>query len=243
MKINALAKLSGVTVRTLHYYDEIGLLSPTEVTKAGYRVYDETALAILQQILFFRELDFRLAEIKELLHSPTFDRTEALRHHKSLLLQKRQRLEGLISLVDRTIKGDESMSFKEFDISEIEMAKQKYAAEAKERWGGSLAFAESEKRTAAYGKEDWRAIDDESKEIMVAFAKHVDDDPAAVEVQHLVRQWQEYISRRFYPCTIEILQGLGQMYTCDERFKKYIDQHGAGSATLMSKAIAIYCAN
>ncbi|MEG1206789.1 MAG: MerR family transcriptional regulator [Angelakisella sp.] len=242
MKINEVAKLTGVTVRTLHYYDEIGLLSPSEVTEAGYRLYDKTALDTLQQILFFRELDFPLAEIKEILHSPTFDRTKALQNHRSLLVQKQQRLKRLIALVEDTIKGDDSMSFKEFDMSEIEKAKQQYAAEAKERWGNSASYAEYEKKTSAYSEADWNGVDTEGNEIMKDFSRQLGEDPASPAVQALVARWQQHISARYYTCTNEILQGLGLMYTCDERFQKNIDQNGEGTAALMSEAIAIYCA-
>ena len=126
LKVNEVAKLTGITARTLHYYDEIGLLSPSETTEARYRLYDDTALETLQQILFFRELDFPLSEIKEIMTNPAFDKTDALKSHKTLLIKKRERLDNLIQLVDKTIKGGNDMSFKEFDVSEIEAMKEKY---------------------------------------------------------------------------------------------------------------------
>ena len=117
MKISEVAKLSGITVRTLHYYDEIGLLKPNKITEAGYRVYSNEDLETLQQILFFRELDFQLNEIKEIMMNPNYDKNKALNKHKELLIEKRERLDGLINLIDKTIKGDNNMSFKEFDNS------------------------------------------------------------------------------------------------------------------------------
>ena len=141
MKINQVAALTGVTVRTLHYYDKIGLLKPSQVTEAGYRLYDGAALGKLQQILFFKELDFPLSDIKEIMTDPRYDKKEALLKQKELLLQKRDRLDGLIKLVENTIKGDMDMSFQEFDMTDIETAKSRYAAEVKRRWGTTSASA------------------------------------------------------------------------------------------------------
>nr|WP_234125165.1 MerR family transcriptional regulator [Clostridium hydrogenum] len=243
MKINEVAKLTGITVRTLHYYDEIGLLKPTKVTEAGYRLYDEDSIAILQQILFFKELDFPLNEIKDIVTSHQFDKAEALREHKELLIKKRERIDNLIKLVDRTIEGDSDMSFKEFDITEIENTKKKYASEVKERWGNSDAYIESEKKTKGYGKEEWQQTNEECNEILKAFATNMDKAPDSKEVQVLVEEWKNFITKRFYKCTNEILSGLGLMYLADERFKKNIDKNGEGTAEFMSKAIEIYCKN
>ena len=146
MKISDVAKLTGVTVRTLHYYDEIGLLKPSEVTQAGYRVYNDTDLEVLQQILFFRELDFSLEDIRKIMQNPAYEKESALRKQKELLLQKRSRLDSLISLVDKTLKGEQDMSFRQFDTTEFEETKKKYAEEAKERWGDTAAYAEYEKK-------------------------------------------------------------------------------------------------
>lgn len=146
MKINEVAKLTGITTRTLHYYDEIGLLKPSQITDAGYRLYDENNLSELQQILFFRELNFPLNEIKEIMTNSEYDKTEALKKHKELLLKKRERIDRLVTLVENTIKGDGEMSFKEFDMTEIESAKKKYAKEVKERFGNTEAYTESEEK-------------------------------------------------------------------------------------------------
>ena len=140
MKISDVAKLTGVTVRTLHYYDEIGLLNPSEVTQAGYRVYNDTDLEVLQQILFFRELDFSLEDIRKIMQNPAYEKESALQKQKELLMQKRSRLDSLISLVDKTLKGEQDMSFRQFDTTEMEEAKKKYAEEAKQRWGSTVVF-------------------------------------------------------------------------------------------------------
>ena len=241
MKINEVAKLTGVTVRTLHYYDEIGLLPPSELTETGYRIYDENDLALLQQILFFKELDFPLNEIKDIMTNPNFNKAKALKNHKELLIKKRERINKLITLVDNTIKGEDNMSFKEFDMTEIENSKKKYAKEVKERWGDTDAYAESQKKTQSYSKDQWKEITKETEDIFKAFADNRDKSPSSQEVQQLVKRWQDFITKRYYQCTDEILQGLGLMYVNDDRFKENIDQNGVGTAKLMSEAIAIYC--
>ena len=239
--INEVAKLTGVTVRTLHYYDEIGLLKPSQITEAGYRLYDENTLAVIQQILFFKELHFPLKEINAIISNPTFDKAEALKNHKELLIKKRERIDKLITLVDNTIKGEDNMSFKEFDMTEFESSKKKYAKEIKERWGNSNAYTESEKKSNNYSKDQWQEIDKEGKGILKAFAANMTKTPGSKEVQALVKQWQCFITTRFYNCTNEILQCLGVMYVEDKRFKENIDRNGDKTAEFISQAIAIYC--
>ncbi|BAK98417.1 MerR family transcriptional regulator [Oscillibacter valericigenes Sjm18-20] len=241
MKINEVAKLTGVTVRTLHYYDQIGLLKPSRITEAGYRLYDREALAALQQVLFFRELDFPLQEIRAIMGKPGYDRREALEKHREMLLKKRERIEGLIDLVDRTLKGENNMSFREFDKTEIETMKEKYAAEVRERWGGTAAYQEEREKTADYGGDRWNAVNDEGAALMRAFAEHRREAPEGATVQELVWQWKDYITRNFYHCTDEILAGLGAMYAGDKRFTENIDKNGMGTAAFMAKAIGIYC--
>lgn len=241
MKINEVAKLTGVTVRTLHYYDEIGLLKPSTVTEAGYRLYEEDALETLQQILFFRELDFPLEEIREIMTNPNYHKQEALIKHKELLMKKRERLDNLIQLVDNTMKGESVMSFKEFDSSEIEKVRNEYAKEVKEKWGHTSAYKESVEKTKSYDKEKWELLTKESAAIFQEFANSKDQAPDSAEAQELVKRWQDYITNHYYTCTKEILAGLGQMYVGDERFTKNIDQFGEGTAAFMSAAIAVYC--
>jgi len=241
MKINEVAKLTGVTVRTLHYYDEIGLLSPSKTTEAGYRLYNEEKLALLQQILFFRELDFPLNQIKEIMTNPAFESKDALKNHKALLIKKRERLEKLIKLVEKTMKGGIDMSFKEFDMTEIEKIKNQYAAEVKEKWGNTSEYAQCEKKTSNYGKAEWKKISKTSDSIFKEFAENMNKSADNPDVQGLVKRWQDFISENFYKCTNEILQGLGQMYVADTRFKENIDKYADGLAGFISKAIEIYC--
>jgi DNA-binding transcriptional MerR regulator len=244
--VNEMMKLTGISVRTLHYYDEIGLLKPCETTEAGYRLYNEQDLERLQQILFFRELHFPLKRIQTILDNPAFDKRKALENHKELLLLEHSRLTDLIRLVDTILKGESNMSFQEFDTSEIESAQKKYGKEAEERWGNTDAYAASQKKTSAYGKNEWAAITAEAEVIYQKFAAHMHLSPSAPEVQQLAADWQAHITTHYYTCTKEILAGLGAMYVGDKRFQENIDRHphdaALGSlAEFMSKAIAVYC--
>lgn len=239
--VKEVSKMTGISVRTLHYYDEIGLLKPTETTEAGYRLYGSQALGRLQQILFFRELGFPLKEIRLILDSPSFEPRKALQHHREMLVMERDRLNGLIDLADRTLKGEQAMSFQEFDRTEIEMAQKEYAEEAKNRWGKTEAYRESKQKTASYTQQDWKRLQDESETIFRKFAAVMAKQPDAPEVQALVKEWQDCITNNFYTCTNEILAGLGQMYSGDTRFQKNINRFGNGLADFMSRAIAAYC--
>ncbi len=241
MKINEVSKLTGVTVRTLHYYDEIGLLKPSEVTSAGYRLYDNEALKTLQQILFFRELEFSLDEIKEIMSDPLYNRKDALAKQRELLMQKRIRLDGIINLVDKTLKGENDMSFKQFDMTEIEEARKEYAAEVKARWGDTAAYAESEQKASNYDDAQWNILSGEGRAILQEFGECRNIKPDSREAQALVKKWQNYITSYFFDCTIEILSGLGLMYIGDERFTRNIDKNGKGTAAFMAAAIGIYC--
>ena len=242
LSIGALSRLSSVSIRALHHYDQIGLLQPSEVAASGYRYYDDAAIERLWQILFYRELDFPLGDIVEILSSPAFDKNRALKEHLSLLTQKRDRLDRLIDLVSNAMKGETNMEFKEFDTSEIDALREQYAEEAKARWGNTEAYRESAKRAAKWTEADKKRLEAQSGEIFSGFAALVGTDPADTRVQALVTRWKAFISESYYDCTDEILAGLGQMYVADERFMKNIDQYGAGTAKLMSDAIAVYCA-
>lgn len=241
MKVSEVAKLTGVTVRTLHYYDEIGLLKPSKVTEAGYRLYSNADLEILQQILFFRELDFSLSDIREIMLNPTYSRETALQNHRELLLQKRKHIDGLISLVDKTLKGDNDMSFKQFDTTEIKNARKEYAAEAKQRWGKSDAYTEYEEKVSAYDDPQWKLLNGEGSYILREFGENRHLDPASKEAQALVKKWQEFITANFYNCTKAILSCLGEMYIGDDRFTQNIDRYGQGTALFMATAIEIFC--
>ena len=239
-QIGELAKRAGVSVRTLRHYDAIGLLEPSQTTQAGYRLYDETAIAQLEQILYFRELGFALDEIREIMISPSYKEGEAMKRQRTLLQMQKKRIDAMIARLDEAIAGYGAPNTEVFDMSEIEKAKRQYAEEAKARWGNTQAYAESEKKTAKYGKADWQQIQSGMTALFEAFAAVRDLDPEDERVQALVKNWQQYITDHFYACTDEILAGLGQMYTCDERFKVNIDRSGEGTAQCMARAIEVY---
>lgn len=240
MKIGEVSRLTGVTVRALHHWDAIGLLCPKNVTEAGYRVYEHEELNRLQQILFFRELGFSLEEIRGILDSPNYDRLDALKKHRSMLELKRDHIDGLIRLVDDTMKGEREMSFKEFDVSKIEAERKKYAKEVQQRWGNTKEYCQFEERTKGYNNESWNAIDAQGEEILKEFAACKNLDPSGEKAQSLVAMWQQYITSKFYDCSKPILACLGQMYVGDERFMAYLDQNGEGTAEFMAAAIIEY---
>ncbi len=242
LQIKEFAELTGVSVRTLHYYDEIGLLKPSYVDEQnGYRFYDETSLERMQEILFYRELDFPLKSIAEILASPNYDKQKALAEQKRLLTLKKERLERLIAALEQAEKGEITMSA--FDNSEYETARQQYEDEAKQQWGGTDAYKESQTKTAGYSKDKWNDILAGMNGVFAEFAecKKCGESSDIDTAQRLVKKLQDYITANFYHCTNEILAGLGQMYVCDERFKNNIDSHGEGTAEFVSEAIKIYC--
>ena len=237
MLIKDFAKACGVSVRTLHYYDEIGLLKPSFVDEwTGYRYYDENSLLRMQEIMFYRELDFSLKNISQIISSPYYDKEKALSQQKKLLVLKKERLEKLILSIDDAMKGKVVMNA--FDNSEFE----KYKDEAKEKWGNTTAYAEYSEKSKNYGKDKFSAISGEMAEIFSKFNRAMkNSDADSDEAQALVKELQNYITNNFYTCSKEILSGLGQMYVYDERFKNNIDKAGEGTAEFVSEAIKIYC--
>ena len=242
MKINEAAELAGVTVRTLHHYDKIGILSPAKSAGNGYRDYGEEELLRLQQILFLKEMDFPLEEIKEMLDAPGLDRSRMMEAQHDLLLKKKQRLEKIIALVEAEMRGDSKMSFKEFDMKEIEECRKKYADEVHEKWGCTEAYKESEEHTKNYDEWKWQKVSSEQREIFAEFAALAAEGvkPESDAALALAAKWQQHISDNFYKCTDEILAGLAEMYIADERFKPNLNKAGEGTAELMSKALKAY---
>jgi len=237
MQIKKFAELTGVSVRTLHYYDEIGLLKPSIVDRfTGYRYYDESSVLRMQEILFYRELDFSLKSIAEILSSPNYDREKALKEQKKLLTLKKERLERLILSIDNAVKGENVMSA--FDNSECEA----YKSEDKEKWGNTEAYAEFSEKTKDYSKERFADINTGLEYIFRDFAELMKSgaEPISAEAQALVKKLQKYITENYYTCNDEILKGLGQMYIADERFKNNIDKYADGTAEFASEAIRIY---
>ena len=238
MQIKEFAIATGVSIRTIHYYDEIGLLTPAYVDKiTGYRYYDENSIIRMQEILFYRELDFSLKSIKEILTSPNYDKNKVFNEQKELLILKKERLEKIIFAIDAAMEGENVMSV--FDNSEFE----KYKNEVKEKWGQTEAYKEHSEKTKTYSKEKWNNLASGMDQIMAMFSMCLKNGNEAnsQEAQELVKKLQNHISENYYHCTNEILASLGQMYVADERFKNNIDKHAIGTAEYISKAINFYC--
>ena len=235
--VKEVSNLTGVSVRTLHHYDAIGLLKPTELTEAGYRLYDDTALERLQMILLFRELQFPLKDIKVILDNPAFNQTEALSQQIALLELQRNHLDSLIAHArNLQQKGVFSMNFEPFDTAELD----KYKAEAKEKWGNTVAYAEYAQKEAQ-GK-DFNSAGAQMLQLFAELGTLRHLTPNDTAVQQKIAALQQFITDNFYTCTKEILYGLGQMYTADERFMHNIDKAGGeGTAQFVSEAIKIYC--
>lgn len=228
--------LSGVSVRTLHHYDKIGLFPPTALSEAGYRLYDDEALIRLQEILLFRELEFPLKDIKYLLEQAKEERQDLLAQQIKLLEWKRLHLEQVITHAKRLQeKGDDYMNFDVYNKTELEQLQ----AEAKEKWGQTAAYQEFAQKHAS---DEFAQISQEMAKIMVQFGQLKTQNVSDESVQMCVKRLQDYISQHFYTCTNEILAGLGQMYQSDDRFSQSIDKAGgAGTSEFVSQAIAYYC--
>lgn len=237
--VKEVSRLTGVSVRALHHYDAIGLLKPTRVTEAGYRLYDDTALRRLQTILLFRELQFPLKEIKEILDSPGFDPKEALAQQIHLLELQLQHLDALISHARQIQKtGVMNMDFSAFDTTEMD----KYAAEAKARWGKTEAYKEFAQKTAGQTPEQMKAAGDALMALFAQFGAIRHTSPASGEAQALVAKLQGFITEHYYTCTKQILRGLGQMYIAGDSMTENIDNAGGkGTAEFAHQAIEVYC--
>lgn len=233
--VNQVSKLTGVSVRTLHHYDAIGLLKPTEITESGYRLYDDDAICRLQSILFFRELQFPLKDIKAILDSPDYYPAEALNQQIKLLELQYKHLGELI-LYAKKMKGEFKMDFKVFDQSEMEQ----YKEEVKERWGKTKAYQEylqKEKKSP-----DFTALANQLMSLFAEIGTLRQLPPSDEKVQGKISALQNFITENYYTCTDEILNGLGQTYASDERFRKNIDKAGGdGTAEFVMNAIKIHC--
>ena len=238
MTVHEVSRLTGVSIRTLQYYDKIGLLRPAEYTEAGYRLYDDAALETLQQILLFRELEFPLKDIKKIIGSPDFDRNRALEQQIEMLKLKKEHLENLISLaVGIKEMGVRQLTFDAFDTRKMD----EYAKQAKASWGTTPAYREYEEKSRGRTREDNQKIHQGMIEIFAQFGQIRDRDPASGEAQALVKRLQDYITEHMYTCTKEILGGLGRMYAGGGDFTKNIDSFGGEStAVFAARAIEVY---
>lgn len=241
--VKQLASLANISVRTLHYYDEIGLLKPSSIRANGYRSYGEKELLRLQQILFFRELDFPLDEIQRIMNAPNFDRDAALREQQRLLELKKDRLEKLIRTIERTrmpAKGGETMTtddlFASFNDDELTANMQ----EAKQRWGTTEAYRQSMERVKHWTRADYERIKAEGEAFTKQLAEAMGKDVHSAEVRDLIAKHYQGI-RYFYDCPFEMYRGLADMYVADPRFRKYYDRFRPGLAEWLRGAIHAYC--
>ena len=247
MTIGKAAAAAKLSVRTLHHYDSIGLLRPTGRSAGGYRLYDADDLRRLQQIMVFRELGFALRDISRIMNDPYFDRRRALAAQRALLAEKQRRGAVMLAAVDAalaslekgtTMQADELFEgFGDFDPKD-------YEDEARERWGDTDAYQESIRRTSSYTKEDWRRITEEGRAITAAFVDAMRrglpaDDP---EVQAIVARHREHMARYFYEPTLEVYDGLADMWVGDQRFTKNIDKAEEGLAAYQRAAVKAWVA-
>ncbi len=240
--IKQLSKLAGVSTRTLRYYDQIGLLCPTRNPGNGYRVYDTQALLLLQQILFFREMDFSLEDIQQIITCPDFNVLDALEAHRKNLLQQVKRFNHLVDTVDKTImhlKGEKTMSEGEYYAGFSEEQEKRYTAEARERYDPQMV-EESVNRWKSYSKDQKNQILEEGKVNTQVLAALLDRDPGSPEVQAVIMAWHKNIEH-FYPCPYEIAKGLGQLYVEDPAFRANYEIFDPKMPEFFQEAINIYC--
>jgi DNA-binding transcriptional MerR regulator len=242
LTVGEAASLAHASVRTLHHYDEIGLVAPADRSDAGYRLYGPAELERLHQVLLFRELGFGLDAIGPLLDAPAADRRAALLTQRVALERRGRRIGAVLRAVDRAIDAMERgrpmetnelfEGFEDFDHA-------RYADEAEERWGDTDAYAEAQRRTKGYDRKDWTAMKAEQDQILAAMASLMEGgarptDPACLDVAEKHRR---HIDRWFYPCSPEMHVGLADMYEADARFREHFDSRADGLAGFMAAAI------
>ncbi len=240
--VHEVSELAGVSVRTLHHYDAIGLLKPSGRSASGYRLYDDADLARLQQILLFRELEFPLAEIRRILDSPDYDQDKALEQQIGLLELKRERLDKLIDQAKAMrMKGVGTLDFEAFDTSKVD----EYAAAAKASWGKTPQWAEYEQKWAGRSKGEEAAMGEQMMALFVPFGRMAAEgmDPACEEAQAQAAAIQAFITQNLYTCTNEIFAQLGKAYGAGGEFTRNIDAAaGPGAGEFAAKAVEAYCA-
>ena len=238
--VNQIAKQTGVSVRTLHHYDSIGLLKPTQITEAGYRLYDADALERLYLIIVYRELGFSLKKIAEILDAPDFDRNRALEEQIALLNQKREQLQNRITFArGLQLTGVKNMNFKDFDHKKLD----DYSAQAKAMWGKTEAWKEYEQKSNGRSKETEKDLGNDLMGLFTRLGTLRDQNPGSDTVQDWVAQLQAFITAHYYTCTKPILKGLGEMYAGGGSMTENIDKAGgSGTGAFAKAAIDIFCA-
>jgi DNA-binding transcriptional MerR regulator len=236
------ARISGVSVRTLHHYDEIGLLSPSGRSRSGYRQYDGEDLARLQQILCYRALGFDLRRIATILDDPSVDALDHLRRQRELLTSRVAHLQEMVTTVDRMMEARMmGINLNPDEMFEVfgDADPTEHAEEAEERWGETDAYQESQRRTSRYRKEDWQRLKKETEAITAGLARaHQDGAPAnSLTAMDLAEQARLHIDRWFYSCSHEMHRNLAEMYVSDPRFAKHYDDRQEGLARYVRDAI------
>ena len=242
MNVGQVAAAAGVSVRTLHHWDAVGLLVPSGRTAAGYRTYAPDDLERLRQVLTYRELEFSLEDVRRLLDDPAVDALDHLRRQQELLADRISRLQAVAALVSRAVEA-RSMGI-ELDPHELREVfgdedPTQHAEEARERWGDTDAYAQSHARTSSYAKADWLEVKAEVEDVERRFAEALAaglpaDDPSVTAIAEDHRQ---HISRRFYDCAPEMHSALADMYVADERFAAHYERRAAGLAQYVHDAV------
>lgn len=238
LSVRQVSELTGVSVRTLHYYDEIGLLKPTEISDSGYRLYDDAAIDRLQQILLFRELEFPLKSIKQIMDSTSYNRQEALERQIELLMLKKEHLENVITFAQGIkMLGVRAVDFSVFDTRKLD----EYTQRAREQWENSKEFTEFEQKSLTRTADDELRLQEELMTLFAEFGSLKSLSPESAKVQEQVRKLQEFISENFYDCKKEHLSVLAKMYSSDGEFKQNIDNAGGvGTAEFVAAAVDVF---
>ncbi len=239
MTVHEVSRLAGVSIRTLQYYDKIGLLHPTGRTDAGYRLYDDADLERLQHILLFRELEFPLKDIKAIINSPDFDRGKALEQQIELLRLKKEHIENLMNFaLGIKLLGVKHMDFRAFDRSKLD----EYSRQAKELYENTPEYKEFKEKAKNRTEDEERLVADRCMLLFKEAGEIRHTDPSSPEAQDIVKRLQDFITENMYTCTNKILSGLGKMYSGGGDFTKNIDEYGGeGTAEFVDRAIQFYC--
>ena len=240
--VGDVARMAGVTVRTLHHYDDIGLLRPSGRSPAGYRLYEHHDLERLQELLFYRELGLGLDEIGRIVGGDGYERTQALRDHHRLLTARRDQISELINAVEKALEARmRGITMNAEDMLEVfgDFDPTQYEEEVEQRWGDTEAYRESQRRAARYTKEDWLRIREEGGGNVQRFADLLRSgaDPDSAEAMDAAEEHRGHITRYFYDCGYDIHRGLAEMYVQDPRFAKFYDDVAPGLARYVSTAI------
>ncbi|MCF7826245.1 MAG: MerR family transcriptional regulator [Candidatus Marinimicrobia bacterium] len=241
--VKKVAELSGITVRALHHYDEIGLLKPAMRSEKKYRYYDESNLLRLQQILFYRELDFTLAQTKAILDDPEFDFVKALQAHRALLVQRHKQMGNLIQTVDQTLekfKGDQPMVLQDKDLY------QGFDQEKIDRWNKEVdekydpeKVAESRRNVGKMSKQQFKEVQKQGERVTRAISEAMDKGAGSPEIQELIKQHHAWIEN-FYNCPADMYKGLGQLYVENPEFTAYYEKIKPGLAAFMCQAMGYF---